>query len=929
MAGTSRIALAIGLVSAGLISAGWSVQARAADVVGQVIDPATGSALPGATIRVTGTDRSAVADERGEFAIRNLPDGPVSLLISYVGFPDTTRDGVTTGPSIYRLNTIERDADIVVTGTRAAERRALQAKRTSAVVQDTLNANDVGKLPDQNVAEAIRRLPGVSVANDQGEGRYVVIRGGNPNLANVTLNGQTAPAPEPESRQVKLDDIPSSLIGSVDVIKTRSADRDANAIAGEVDINTLSAFDRKKGFAYGRFGYGLYDLNSKSPYDLEGTVGTTFSDRTFGIVVAGNYSNRPIRSENIQGSANWVANATTGNVPTPDDFRLRDYNLTRQRYGGVVNLDWRPSSSVSLFLRTIYSKFKDAETRDQFRIEIPVATATNGTSTGFLVNPTAAGGSFTRARGSRLIRSRTEDSNTLTFQGGGKFDFGGPVLEVEATYAKAKKTDPIRSEFNFRTSSTAFAGTYDLTNFLINVTPTAPAYNPALFLGNSVNYDTRQAVEDLYQARADLKLPLGDSDNFIKVGAKYLDRHKTNNRDITTYNLATTVNLGLFANVEPLFLYGGRYPFGPRVPYAAAQAYVTANPATLTLNSASTIGNSLVNDYDVKERIYAGYAMASLRFGDVSIVPGVRVERTEGTFASKRLTATSTVNDGFSVFGGNSYTDVFPGVNLKWDATSRLVVRGALTTAIGRPDYNQLAPFVSVDANAGTVSQGNPNLKALKSVNGDASIEFYLPGQGILSVAGFYKSIDNPIYTATSTVTGGTFGGVTLPTAQVTQPINVSNAKIYGIEANLQAQFTFLPAPFDGFGVGLNYTHVEGSATGAPGRAGTVPLILQSPDVWNAQLFYEKGRLSARVAYSYRAAYLDTLGNSPLTDQYNDSNGSLDVRGSFQILPQVTIYAEATNLTNAPWRRYVGIKSQIIENEIYGYGVKGGIQLAF
>ncbi len=926
MQNASRFALSVCLLAA-------AAPTLAAEVTGQIVDPATGTALPGAIVKVQGTERSVVADARGQFSIRDLPEAGATLIVSYVGYPDTTRQVSPGAPATITLEPILAEADIVVTGSRAAERRALQAKRASLVIQDTLNSNDVGKLPDQNVAEAVRRLPGVSVANDQGEGRYVIIRGGNPNLANVTLNGQTAPAPEPESRQVKLDDVPSSLIGSVDVVKTLTADRDANAIAGQVDINTLSAFDRPRTFAYGRAATGVNNLNGRSPFEGEATVGSTFGDRRFGIVVAGNYSTRPIASENNQGSANWVVNGSTGGVTVPDDFRLRDYNLTRKRYGAVVNLDWHPTPNIQLFARGIYSKFKDSETRDQFRVEIPTGSAFGVTPVvaSFLTGATTTGGSFSRARGTRFIRFRNEDSDTLTFQGGGRFDLGPIHLDTEITYARAKKTDPLRSEFQFRSSSTAFAGTYDISNNSVNVALTAPAYNAAIYPFRSFNLDTRRAIEDLWQGRFDLTIPvavLGD-DSSIKLGAKYLHRHKTNNRDFQNFLAgAGTFSLASIANVDPLYLYRGRFQFGPRVPYSAGVAFLAANPTASIYDAAGSIGNSLVADYDITEKIYAGYAMATLKFGQVTLIPGVRVERTEGRYSAKRITATSTVADGFNVFGNSSYTDVFPGINARWDAFDRLVLRGAVTTAIGRPDYNQLAPTVAVDTGANTVTLGNANLRPLKSTNYDASAEYYLPGQGIVSVAGFYKDIRSPIYTQGS-IASGTFGGVALTNALVTQPINATSARIYGVEVNLQAQFTFLPAPFDGLGIGVNYTRTEGQARGVSGRAGDVPLFLQSKNVFNAQLFYEKGRVAMRVAYSRRSAYLDTLGVNAATDQFTDANGQLDLRGSFEIIKQVTLYAEATNVTNAPWRRYVGFRNQLIENEQYSYTVKGGVQVAF
>ena len=908
-----------------LILATSAFPAYAADVAGRVVDPVTGNALPGAMIAAGG--RTAIADDDGMFMIRDLPAGAVELTFSYVGYPRATRSAVSSAtPAIveFRLDSPNADPagnDIVVTGQRAADRRALQAKRSANVIQDTLNANDVGKLPDQNVAEAVRRLPGISVANDQGEGRYVIIRGANPNLANVTINGQTAPAPEPEGRQVKLDDIPSSLIGSVTVIKSLTPDRDANAIAGQVDIDTLTAFDRTKAFANARVANGYNNLNSRSPYEGDITAGTRFgADKTFGIVLSANYSRRPIESENLQGSSNWK---TVNGVAVPDDFRLRDYNLTRTRYGAVGNFDWRPSSSVSVYLRTLYSAFKDHETRDQFRIEIP-QTAT-----------VAAGGTFS-SRGTRFLRLRNEDDSTFTGQLGSKLGFGGSQLEVSGTYSKALKKDPLRSEFSLRTGSTALTGlSLDLrdTLFTVNTANATPA-NAALFSGYRVNYDRRRAEENLYQARADLTVPIGfGSDSTIKLGGKFQQTDKTNNRDFQQYNL-TAGNLATTgaARNDGSTIYDGRYAVGPRIDYDLAQTYYTVtNPTARTLDTAGSLANSLVNDYDLSEKVYAGYVMGTFKFDRLTVVPGVRVEHTDGTYKGKSFTTASTATQGFNVVNARKYTDVFPDLNVRLDATDRLVLRAAATTAIGRPNYADLAPYTSVSdttINKGVVALGNPDLKPYKAVAGDLSAEYYLPGQGILSVAAFYKHLDDPIFT-TGINRAGTFGGVAFTSALVTQPLNARSAELYGIEANLQTQLQFLPSPLDGLGVSGNFTYTDGAARGVPNRADKVPNFLQSKYIGTAQIFYEKYGLTARLAYTYRSQYLDTLGDSTATDQYTAENNSLDARIGFSPVKAYTIFAEASNLLDAPWRRFQAVKTQLIENERYRQSFRVGVQLAF
>lgn len=752
----------------------------------------------------------------------------------------------------------------------------------------------------------------------------------------MTLNGQTAAAPEPEGRQVKLDDIPSSLIGRVDVVKAITPDRDANAIAGQVDINTLTAFDRPRDFLYARAAYGLYDLNGRSPYEGDATVGARLgADRQFGIVLSGNYSYRPIESENLQGSTNW---RTLGTQVVPDDFRLRDYNLVRQRYGAVANLDWRPGEGTRLFLRTLYSVFKDNETRDQFRVEIPGLRATppTATSVGVFGQTGADLGSFTGGRGTRFVRRRIEDDTTVTVQTGGEFKLSGATLAVEGTYSKALKKDPLRSEFQFRTGNNPTAGlsgTYDLTDLLFRVDPNGTpgrAYDASFYPARQVNYDRRRAAETLYQGRADVTLPvptLGEGTE-IKLGAKYLGRRKVNERDFQQFDL-NGFTLATAGGVEEFnYIYGNRYRFGPRVDYDAVQAYVTANPARAVFNAAASLANALVNDYDVREDIYAGYGMGTFRIDKLTIIPGARVEHTDGMYQGKLITPTSTPTQGFDASSRQRYIDVFPDLLVRYDASPELTLRAAGTTAIGRPNYATLAPFVLVDQGANSVSLGTPGLKPLRSQNADVSVEYYLRNKGLISIAAFYKHIDSPIFSQ-GLIQSGNFAGVALTNALVTQSINARSAKIYGVEVNAQVPFTFLPQPFDGLGVNLNYTRTGGGATGAPGRTDKVPNFLQSRTVASAQVYYEKGRVGLRAAFSYRSRYLDTVGASPALDQYTENHGQLDVRGQFALAPQATVFLEGSNLTDASWRRFIGTPDQLVENERYGYSVRGGLQLAF
>lgn len=919
--------------------------AQAGEIRGRVVDGASNSTLPGARISIEGSSLSAVSASDGSFTIPGVAPGSYRLIVEYVGYPDDAEPVTVNDGEPARVQIAMSNAELVtVTGTRQAERMALQRKRSTDNLIETLNSNDVGKLPDQNVAEAVRRMPGLSVANDQGEGRYVIIRGAPPSLANVTINGNTAAAPEPDSRQVKLDDIPASLVGSLTVVKSLTPDLDANAIAGAVNISTLSAFDRKDSFIYARAAAGHYDLSGKSPYEMDLTMGSQFgANDEFGVVLSGNYSTRPIVSENFgAGGPSWVS--VNGHV-IPSNFQIRDYSLTRERAGAVGNFDWHPYDNLKLFVRTTYSSFGDNEIRDRFTVTLPAPNAA-GTSASY-VNQTATTGSFTTGgRAMRYVRAREEDDHTLSLSSGGNMVLGENIFDLEGTFSEAAKIDPRRDEWTFRTGTT-ISGTYDLSQPLYSVTPDANAYDPTKFAFQQLVHAHRAALEHLYQIHGDWERPIPFGDNSsIKAGFKYLDREKKNDQEQQTFGVSGTNPMTL-ANVAyttaKTATYDGRFPVGPRVSYGGAEAYFATNHGSQACDSSAAggfkcdvnggIAASNSADYAISESVTAGYVMATLKFGALTLIPGVRLEDTDGTYSAKVIstTAASPTPVVTPVAQGRHYTDWFPGLNARYDLTDDLVLRAAVTTAIGRPDYNNLPPFATVDTTAtpNAVSTGNPNLKPLHSTNLDLVAEYYLPGQGIASISLFHKDISDPIFTQSLLNQTGTFGGIAVTGGTVSTFANARSGRVQGVEFNLQTQFDFLPSPFDGLGASANLSLIDSRAAGVPGRADTVPLFQQSKTIGTAQVYYEKYGMNLRLAYSYRSKYLLTVGGSTASDVYVMALGSLDARAAYDITSHLQVFVEASNLTDAPYRTYIGNPSQIFENERYSWSGKTGLQIKF
>jgi len=330
--------------------------------------------------------------------------------------------------------------------------------------------------------------------------------------------------------------------------------------------------------------------------------------------------------------------------------------------------------------------------------------------------------------------------------------------------------------------------------------------------------------------------------------------------------------------------------------------------------------------------------MASADIGNLLLIGGVRVERTETESRAFDIV----FEDGDLApelperTGSKDYTNWLPGLQARWAVSETLVVRGAWTNTIGRAQYEQLAPFRifevdpdGPDAFEGEVEEGNPNLEPLESMNLDASLEWYMREGGLAAVGIFYKDIDNPIFTRVTTLEDAEFEGRFFTELERSQPQNADSGEILGVELNLQQQFTALPAPFDGFGVSLNYTYTDSEAT-VFGRDDKVPFFLQSERVGNAALFWQRGGLELRAAVAHRSEYLDEVGEDADSDLYIDARTQVDLKGSYAFDNGLKVYVEMLNVTDEPLRFLSGGRSdRLAENEIYGWNAIAGVQYRF
>ena len=797
--------------------------------------------------------------------------------------------------------------EIVVVGARASREAAVERKREAPTIRDVVASDGIGKLPDYNTAEAVQRLPGISVEIDQGEPRYVVIRGVDPNLNQVTIDGNLVGAPEAEGRRVSLDTIPSDLVAAIEVVKAVTPDYDANAVGGSINIITPTAFDKAGDILNFRAQGSFNEKADRLGYGAAGTYGTRFGpDETFGIVVGGSYFRRYLDSDLAE--FDW---GTVGGIAAPVVYRLYDYHIMRERIGGIVNLDWRPNDDTRLYLRNIYNEFTDHEERDQLEQELGTGTPISNTEI-----------SYTRGRAYREFRQNNQTQKLFNISPGAELRFGPAQLDLNYTYAHAEEHTPIRDDIEFRTG-TIFDTTLDISGERPAFTSVDPdAYNAANFPLRRIRERREQIDEDLHAIRADLRYDFeGATPGFIKVGGKYTNRKKI--RDNRQSQKDPVAPVPTFASIpgavlpEPEDYYDGDYQFGPAMNYGAIIDYLYGNPTLFRLNEATTQRNELSLDYDIHEKITAGYAMGQVELGDLTAIGGVRVEHTDGRYKAYAIPSFEQLTF------DNTYTDVLPSIHLNYKAAPDVLLRAAWTNTIGRPNYDAVVPTFTEDSGAGTA--GNPDLQPYKAIGFDISAEYYPDSESILSLGIFYRGIENPIYT--STILDTEFAGVEL--TSLSQPRNAGKGDIFGIEGNFQRRFSFLPAPFDGLGVSVNGTYTA-SGVDVPGRErDDLPFFRQSDWIVNAALFYENGPFEARLALNYRDDYLASVGANRDGDIYAASRTVLDARASYRFGGGFEIFGSISNFTEAPNAAYQGIASRLSAREDYGFNADFGLSFSF
>lgn len=793
---------------------------------------------------------------------------------------------------------------VVVTGQLSSIRKAVLAQDAANNILSVVSADDIGALPDINAAEALARMPGLSVQRDQGEGRYVSVRGLGPDLNTVTINGALVPAPENGRRGVSLDVLPSGLIRSLEVSKTLTPDMDANSLGGTIEVKTLSAFDLPGSLLTLAGGVGHDDLSkNNNPFGSLLWAGRLM-DGKLGVAAGLSTERRKFASDDVETGGAW----TNAGKLTAVEFR--DYQPQRDRNALALNLDYRPSKETALFAKTFWSAFSDDEVRDR----LTISNITGGAA--------SEDSSFT-ARAERRLRQRkyTRDVKSLVL--GGSQDMDLWKIEGRLGVSSANEDQPNAiNDAQFRQNGVAGLSFRDTTQ--PQLTGPAKLYDASLYALNAITFQSRLSQDKENHGKLDLsrKFNWGEAQSVLKFGAKSSRREKTNDTDQWAFTSASPSSpnyWGAGPTTLAGFTTGSLVDFPQAIGVAIDPNTVRARVAGLDRAAATSVSASVVNDWRMNENIDAYYVQASTDFADWNVLVGARSETTRFDALGSQVSTTNLVTPSAV---SRSYTHVLPNLQARYNWDADTSIRAAVTQAVVRANFSQLAPGVALSSPT-EATIGNPNLNPLTSTNLDLGIEKVLGKDGVASLYLFQKDIKDFTYTTNLAGTGPWVGYTSALSA-----VNGDSARVNGVEIAYTHALRMLPGWASGLIVGANATFTNSSASlarfdKANNRtlARDVALPGQSDRVVNLMVGYETGPFSLRVASNTKSRYLLQTGADVVDasqDIWVDGQTQVDLSLRYQITKALSLGFEALNLNREKYYTYLGSAPYNAQNEQYG-----------
>lgn len=938
-------------------------------ISGKIIDAETSQPLAGATVAIENTTLGTITDATGQFSLTNIPQDRVTINIAYIGYETIRIDhnfkqdqspefNIELKPGAIELTQVE------VQAIAEGQIRALIAQKKAESIKHIVSAEQILTFPDLNAAEVMQRIPGITLQRDQGEGRFVQLRGTPPELTNFNVNGEQIPSPEGDFRYVGMDIIPSDQIETIEVTKVITPDMDADGIGGSVDIKTREASSDKPDIRSVIAG-GYNNLRQTPIYNLQFSYGQRY--KKLGFQVNASFY------ENNQGSDNIEYSFAKGPFFNSDDqgqgrdnffvhyreAQLRHYDITRTRISVSPTLDYKFNDNSKIYLRAMYNSFTDEEVRRRliYDLEDPLS------ATYFLFGGV-----------DHDVRERTKKQELSTVALGGEHRIGKAIIDYQLFYAEAGEEEPNSFEARFESPGQAITISFDTSD---------PDYPRATFpvstnAGNATDFEnfdldemlieSSNSKEFLWTPRFNVTLPYefnNGQNGYFKFGGKLRSRRKSFDVRSQTFGAYSETSRLYPGTGAPLNLLTASDDF--RETNLLNQGYVMEfmpsaqvmldfyefYPQFFIFDRNETRKNSYNEDYRYQEDIYAAYGMFRHNINKLMILAGVRYERTDVT-----------QNQGFGVvLDGNRFVGIdtinnsrtldflLPQVQLKYALTPNINVRAALTYTYARPNYVDVIPAREEDRNE--VSIGNPDLAFPRSTNVDLLIERYY-NNSIISGGLFYKNIEDFVFSYKRFGREGAPGSGNFPVFEFTKPLNGRDAQVFGAELQAQFKFSFFDGFFRNFGLYTNYTYTYSEAF-LPRRVPAnyaeaiiidplkddlsafftdedkerIQLPGQAEHTANLGLFYDSNRFFARLTANYQDAFLVEIGADADLDEYYDEALRLDFTMNYQISPRINVFADFINITNTPQRFYLGSSEIIKQQEFYSWWNRIGVRLSY
>jgi len=896
-------------------------------VSGTVAD-ATGAVLQGAQIVLKPSGTTAVSNAQGDFYFHNVRPGIYTATVSYVGFSDSVSTiTVSSGQAVQlnvTLNVSSNNQQVVVTASAEGDIAAINEQRTSPNILNVETDAQIQSLPNANIADAVGRMPGVTLQRNEGEGQYVQIRGTEPRLSNTTIDGVIVPGPDPEVRQVDLDTIPADLVGAIAINKTLSADQDGDAIGGSVDMQIKQATSDRPTLSFqGMDGYTPID-NGRKAFLINSSAGMRFGPgKRWGLMLGYSYDYNGRGIDDVEPVPDFD---DSGNL-TFDKLYVQQYLYDRTRYGFAGSLDYKLNEGSDLYAHGLFSNFRDFGQKYAYQLKEGKKDAyhTSIRRPNLQIEDLALGGNQVFSHTYLKYQIAIAHSRFGGAAGNPGAAFGGSAGK-DCTYAQGPSE--YRPQY-----------TCDVAD--------NPIFDPTQYSLQTIDLTSGQATQLNLQAGAAMGINyhLGGHFSTLEFGGQFRNEHKGQDAYSPEYDSnngpSMTPYLGTFTNRH---FYGGSYTLGPVTNFDLLTADLAANPGSYTLDEGTTHLQSDAANYNLQERVSAGFVMNTIQFNRFQLQTGLRLE------------ATNTSNTGYLVVndangnyvsttpqqGSGSYVNPLPSVQLRYRIDSSSDIRTVYGRGISRPDPYQLVPYITEDQSTTpyTINVGNPALVAEHANDYDVLYERYLPSVGMIEAGYFYKQLTLPIYGQQSYIPAT---GSPLSQAYagdlVFQEVNGDHARVQGLELAYQQHLTYLPGVLRGAMINTNFTYTNSRNYNLTGRTDSPQLVGQAPYSWNIGPAYATKRGLFTVGISHNGANIYAYQyqsegpgavpfgvSGPNGDNYFYSHTQVDAQATYYVGKGFTVMAIGENMNNAVFGFYNGSPQYMVQREYYKPTYSGGLR---